>query len=575
MKQGAFIVLSFLIFLFHQKTTAQPGNFYLPFNGNGQVYTNNSTIPGQNYYAYANCIQPDGKLLVGGDSFNSTSGFALSELLLVRYLPNGAPDSSFGLHGILIIDYPHLAELKNIWAIAVQPDGKIVITGYSSGGFNSRFIARRLPDGTKDESFGNNGWVFTALTGSIVSLPGNKLMMLSPHSIVGQVQQYLENGNTDPGFSLIIDSIDAFTRKSDQKILTAHRLLLNAAHFVRIKEYFPNGTRNLGFGNGGYIDVLIAQRPFILRSIRIDPQGKILLAGRIDIPDAVDPNILHEDIFLLRILPGGLPDLNFGTQGFVYTDWGMEDDIRDVQILGSGKILVSGNTYWQDDFFANMSIARYLPNGVPDADFIGGGKHVFALNPDFFCENMGMQLFENRIYLSGWGGDLVNRGMVSFCLGNDEPAVTATTQVAACQLNNFTQLFATATGTSYQWQVSIDGVSFSNLVNNSFYSAVNTAHLSLSNLPTSFTGYQYRCLVDGVPQLSHTIRFVNTWTGAVNDDWHNPGNWGCNSVPDQYTDAIVSFGKVKVNAAAAVRTLFVYATADVKVSEGVSFLVRE
>jgi hypothetical protein len=121
------------------------------------------------------------------------------------------------------------------------------------------------------------------------------------------------------------------------------------------------------------------------------------------------------------------------------------------------------------------------------------------------------------------------------------------------------------TGTNYQWQLNTGG-GFANISNNANYSGTNTVNLQLTNIPSSWYGYQYRCVVDGTNSSVFYLRFLNTWTGAVDYTWENPGNWSCGSLPDANTDVIISSGAVGVNSNVSVRSI--------QVSPGVLFTVN-
>ncbi|UEG49220.1 fibronectin type III domain-containing protein [Ferruginibacter lapsinanis] len=130
---------------------------------------------------------------------------------------------------------------------------------------------------------------------------------------------------------------------------------------------------------------------------------------------------------------------------------------------------------------------------------------------------------------------------------------------------------------TYQWQVNT-GSGFTNISNNSTYAGATTKTLQLTNIPDTYNGYQYRCLLNYVAntvstfKYSHTfsIEMVNTWTGAVNNNWNVPGNWSCGTIPTINTDVKINSGNVVVNITDAVcnslniRT----AAATITVSEG-------
>ncbi|MBL7693597.1 MAG: VCBS repeat-containing protein [Ferruginibacter sp.] len=111
---------------------------------------------------------------------------------------------------------------------------------------------------------------------------------------------------------------------------------------------------------------------------------------------------------------------------------------------------------------------------------------------------------------------------------------------------------------SYQWQVNT-GNGFTNVVNGSNYSGANGSVLQLINIPSSWTGYKYRCIAGflngSLTSKPFTIRFINTWTGANSTAWEDPGNWSCNSVPDINTDVVINAGTVIINSNVTIRTL--------------------
>ncbi|MBU3553995.1 hypothetical protein ICN31_00250, partial [Polynucleobacter sp. UB-Piko-W3] len=94
-----------------------------------------------NNYAQATSldIQPDGKILIGGISNGVT---------LVRLNTDGSLDSGFGAGGTANVSYN--VGINRSWDIALQPDGKIIVSG--DGGYGSEVI-RLTSNGTLDTTF--------------------------------------------------------------------------------------------------------------------------------------------------------------------------------------------------------------------------------------------------------------------------------------------------------------------------------------------------------------------------------------------------------------------------------------
>src|SRR5260370_24981464 len=106
----------------------------------------------------------DGKIVAVGH----TMGTSDRNFAIVRYNPDGSLDSTFGSGGIVTTDFG-IPDINNrvdyAQAVAIQPDGKLVVVGYSNtlDQVFSVALARYNSDGTLDTTFGNAGLVLTAL----------------------------------------------------------------------------------------------------------------------------------------------------------------------------------------------------------------------------------------------------------------------------------------------------------------------------------------------------------------------------------------------------------------------------
>lgn len=88
---------------------------------------------------YTVALQPDGRIIVGGTSCCPSND--LYDLAIVRYLSDGSPDSSFGIEGVTITSLGIGDEAGR--SVAIQPDGNIVLVGYTYNGKNYDFIITR------------------------------------------------------------------------------------------------------------------------------------------------------------------------------------------------------------------------------------------------------------------------------------------------------------------------------------------------------------------------------------------------------------------------------------------------
>jgi hypothetical protein len=122
-------------------------------------------------------------------------------------------------------------------------------------------------------------------------------------------------------------------------------------------------------------------------------------------------------------------------------------------------------------------------------------------------------------------------------------------------------------GTTYQWQLD-SGSGFNNITDNSNYIGTNQQVLQLISIASSWYGYKYRCVTDGINGEETELRFRNIWTGAINMQWENPGNWSCGTVPDINTDVLITAGASVLNSNTTIRSLSISPGANVTVNSG-------
>lgn len=143
------------------------GSLDSSFGADGTV----STQLGRVDRATDTALQPDGKLVVVGTSFNGRS----IDFAMIRYNSDGSVDFSFGKGGKVTSDFcAHTVEEKYAaaigpgsisggWRVGLQADGKIVVTGTPSSVRCHSVMFRYTPDGSLDTSFGEQGRVSTAI----------------------------------------------------------------------------------------------------------------------------------------------------------------------------------------------------------------------------------------------------------------------------------------------------------------------------------------------------------------------------------------------------------------------------
>ncbi len=196
---------SFLL-LFVFVLYAQPGTVDKTYGVNNTGTVSVST----QLYAISSAMQPDNKIVIGG------SGSSVGEFFISLYNKDGGVDTSFGNKGKTITqinDLTNFILFTEGWAdIALQEDGKIVATGNVLGSDYDLVVARFLPDGMTDESFGNHGRIITDLgyleiAKSIAVQADNKILVsgyqnkdISGNGTSSLLVRYNTDGTLDENF---------------------------------------------------------------------------------------------------------------------------------------------------------------------------------------------------------------------------------------------------------------------------------------------------------------------------------------------------------------------------------------
>lgn len=259
------------------------------FPGAGSVITD---LSGSNDYARSLAVQANKKMVAAGYTSGSTNDFAL-----VRYNVDGSLDMSFSSDGILTADFAGGNDIAS--SVVIQADQKIIAAGYSQNGSSYDFsIVRYNTDGTLDNDFGTNGKITTDIQSSndliqsILIQPDNKIVAvgysyidtLYAISMVryepdGQIDNsFGENGKvftTVNGYYLIANSAAIQT---DGKIIVSGFISDESSDFLLIR-YNTDGTLDQTFGNNGMEKIDFNNSYDVAFSSIIQPDGKLIAAG--------------------------------------------------------------------------------------------------------------------------------------------------------------------------------------------------------------------------------------------------------------------------------------------------------
>jgi uncharacterized delta-60 repeat protein len=184
----------------------EDGSLESTFDFDGRVVT---ALGSGNDEVRGVAVQPNGKIVVAGYATNGQKQF-----LVARLNENGSFDSAFDQDGVAFTNVGPGDAGAN--AVAIDKAGRVLAAGFSSSGTNYDFtIARYRPDGSLDPSFGNGGVVVTPITSgddvanAIAIQPDGKIVVtggVDANSAFGfrtadfAVVRYLENGTLDSSY---------------------------------------------------------------------------------------------------------------------------------------------------------------------------------------------------------------------------------------------------------------------------------------------------------------------------------------------------------------------------------------
>lgn len=413
-------VLAAISILFFSTSWSQAGSLDPGFNG-GKVFTTFSfdyglgpEIFGQDEVS-AIAVQADGKIVAIGKTYN---GFYF-DFAIARYNTNGTLDNTFGDGGMAHTSFGTYTGIDDrALAVAIQADGKIIVVGLSDNGLSPSTdftIVRYKTNGSPDSSFGINGIVYTGFGGDMaeatcVSIQADGKIVVAGYTAGVNptdfaVARYNIDGSPDNSFngngkvvtalSTQQDEIYSMVIQPDGKILVAGRTYAAFKNEVAIVRYNMDGSPDNSFDGDGVLITSITAISSEARGIALQSDGKIVIAG----PAHSGTNI---DFFVARFNSNGTSDNSFDGDGKTLTAIGSGDDHAfALTIQNDGKIIVAGNRINNNAPYDDFAMVRYNTNGTPDNTFDGDGKLTVDMGNPGSERAYSITTYNDRIYVAG------------------------------------------------------------------------------------------------------------------------------------------------------------------------------
>lgn len=317
--------------------TAAPGGLDPSFGTGGRIYGRYDNYSA----AHAVVRTSDGRTVIAGGAYRAWKLSAPSSFVLARYLPNGRPDPSFGTRGVVRTSFGPTSNARDLVQLS---DGRLVAIGMGGPGNTYVAMARYAPNGALDPTFGRSGKVLVP---------------------VGQ------------GTPVVLDAEVAL----DGGVVISGVLWSDEDHPTPfVQRYLADGRPDEGFGTAGTI--LMTGAVGYACSVVAMPDGSVVVAGYGD-------TVRYGELpFFVRYLPTGVLDPTFGGMalreraGTAFT----------AVVLGPGGLLLVGGVLDSAapsaPHRAAAMVARFLPTGAPDPAFGNGGMVTVKPSPDSFVNEL-------------------------------------------------------------------------------------------------------------------------------------------------------------------------------------------
>ncbi len=372
------ILFCFVFCISYLYLNAQPGTLDRSFGTNGKTYT---AYPKEQLEVAVSVVQSDDKIIVAGNYYSKgKDGF-----FIMRFLSKGNLDADFGDSGKALIKFNYFLKVRDA---AIQPNGKIIVTGYgrpnNESGTYDMITIRLTKEGKLDSSFGSNGKLITDFgtdeysNGVCVQQDGKIILAGVYNGVECLLVRCKANGELDSTFGnngKVISAVSFITGYRSVAVQSNKKIIAggssgNPNSIFLIGCYKPNGAIDSSFGSSGFIQTQCSNDGDNLEKLILQKDGKIIAAGRTDLNGLNDT---LKDMIAVRYKNNGALDKTFGKAGIAtisLQNFYME--AYSAVLQADGKLILAGDGGKSNDH-PDYCIARLTINGQPDSSFANNG----------------------------------------------------------------------------------------------------------------------------------------------------------------------------------------------------------
>jgi uncharacterized delta-60 repeat protein len=350
-------------------------------------------------------VQPDGRILVSATVANGAS----DDFGLLRLLPNGTLDTTFGDQGQVLIPFDLGGlDLDVASHVLLQPNGRIVQCGAAEGdpaaGGKDFAFSRVTAAGAPDTSFSGDGKATVAFDigpqderddevvrcllqpdGKIVAAGWATVAADTPRMAVTRLNS---DGSRDTGFNgngtATVDFGASFAQsrafgvrlQPDGSLLLAGLAAGSGGSRWALARLDPSGQIDAGFGNGGIVlfdPEITGYAPVQVLDLLVRDDGSFVAVGAL----LVEPSTTNFDFGVFAFDADGSPDAAFGTGGGIAIPFDLGGPLAELAVTlvedPQGRLVVTGFGAVSDSAYT-IVMARLSAGGQLDPAFGNSGK---------------------------------------------------------------------------------------------------------------------------------------------------------------------------------------------------------
>lgn len=421
-------------------------------SGGTVVYETGSTYRPRSAYAgqpHALALDTQGRILVGGGYDNT--------LLLLRYLPTGSLDSTFGMGGVVKLGPEYLwghpdVTVRRIETINITHDGSIMVTWTNHYGGTQYRLMKLFADGSVDVNFGSKRGKYIGtprIPSDAFALPGGSMLIGGAAFYepgLGFITKLRSDGDHDHNFGTKGSGNLSFRSRNSRLNSSVENIFLTNGKVVAsgnqnsrflLARVTANGRLDRSFGRS------VARRKCSRKRVRGNKRRYRKCVGKhsgkvyTDFLNVAGPNCAYNmaagitqrgDIvqagyrckYFLKESADRLLMAKHHADGSVARGFGNNGKLalpvkplvtpRSIAIQKNGKILLA---LWKGYYDRSLfGLFRFLPNGRLDKSFFGNGKYVRRIGDAVSTAD--------RVVIDSEGRAVVAGGAADFKSGTDE-----------------------------------------------------------------------------------------------------------------------------------------------------------